>query len=153
MTCKINTRLLVPLNSITLTCLISCALALIYLGSQVAFNAIISLYLVALTFTYSLSVGCILWRRVTRGEAGLPQGRWKMSHRVGIAVNAATVAYCVFVFFWSFWPNTTAGGASNFNWAVAIWLAVLILALAMWIVQGRKHYRAPVSAIVDVHDR
>lgn len=47
----VHPRLLIPLNAITLSCIIACLLSLINIGSNVAFNAIISLFLVALMFT------------------------------------------------------------------------------------------------------
>lgn len=155
---RVHPRLLIPVNAIALSCVISCLLALINIGSDVAFNAIISLFLVALMFTYLVCIGCVLYRRVISGEHALPAARWRMGRRTGIAINTGALLYCAFAFFWCFWPNTPltpgvlAGStfAENFNWSSVIFIGVFLLALLLYIVQGRKQYRPPVLSVVGM---
>lgn len=136
----------VPVNSIILTCAITCLLSLINIGSDVAFNAIISLQLVALMLSYSISIGCILYRRIAHPEL-LPSARWSLG-RWGIPVNIIGLAYVVFSFFWSFWPNTTVVDfIEDFNWAAVLFMAVLIVCLPMYFWKARKVYTGPVSVV------
>jgi choline transport protein len=142
------------MNAITLTCLIACALALINIGSKVAFNAIISLMLVALTFTYIVAIACVLWRRTSNCEKHrLPEARWSMGRRTGVVVNIGALLYSIFAFFWCFWPNSTSRGAAYFNWSVVLFVLVGFVALAMWFAKGRKEYRGPVAMVVGRDER
>jgi choline transport protein len=54
----------VPRNAVLVTCTFSILLSLINLGSTVAFNAIISLQLLALMATYCISIGCVFYQRL-----------------------------------------------------------------------------------------
>lgn len=135
----------VPSNAVLLSSLIAALLALINIGSTTAFNAIVSLQVVSLMFTYAVSLSCILWRRITAPES-LPSARWSLG-RYGVAVNGAGLVYVVFAFFWSFWPTHARVGAEDFNWAVTLFGAVGALCLVMYYVQGRYVYRGPVREV------
>ncbi|KAJ7821642.1 amino acid permease-domain-containing protein [Mycena leptocephala] len=121
----VHPTLHVPVNSIVLTCLITCLLALINIGSSIAFNAIISLQLVALMFSYTVE-----------------------SRRWGVPVNAAAVAYAVFAFFWSFWPAGTPVDKSSMNYGVVMFGGVGAMCAVSYWVQGRHVYKGPVATVV-----
>jgi L-asparagine transporter-like permease len=53
-----------PFNAVYLSFLVALLLCLITLGSDTAFNIIISVSLLVLMSTYMLSIGCVLLRRV-----------------------------------------------------------------------------------------
>ncbi|KAJ7681611.1 amino acid/polyamine transporter I [Mycena rosella] len=142
----VHPTLHVPVNSIMLTCLITCLLALINIGSSIAFNAIISLQLVALMFSYTVSIGCVLHRRLTRPDL-LPKARWSLG-RWGVPVNAAAVTYAVFAFFWSFWPAGTPVDTSNMNYGVVMFGGVGAMCVVSYWVQGRHVYKGPVATVI-----
>lgn len=52
---KVDEKRKLPVNSIILSCIISALLSLINIGSETAFNAIVSLNVAALMFSYSIS--------------------------------------------------------------------------------------------------
>jgi choline transport protein len=112
----------------------------INLGSAVAFNAIISLQIVALMASYSISISCILYRRLTNT---LPRARWSLG-RFGVAINILGITYALFAFFWCFWPNGMPVDVKTFNWAVVIFVGVVILCLLAYFINGRKVYTGPV---------
>lgn len=141
----VNPRKEIPANAVALTCLISALLSLINIGSVAAFNAIISLQVVALMFTYCISISCILYRRLYHPKS-LPMARWSLG-RWGIAVNIAGLAYAAYAFFWCFWPNATPVDPKSFNWAVVMFLGVIMLSLGMYWARGRKVYRGPVVLV------
>ncbi|RDW71023.1 hypothetical protein BP6252_07586 [Coleophoma cylindrospora] len=135
----------VPVNAIILTCVITILLSLINIGSSVAFNAIISLQIVALMMTYCCSISCVLYRRIVHPEL-LPFARWSLG-RWGVLVNSIGVAYVTFSFFWSFWPNTTPVDVGSFNWSVVLFVAVFALCIVQYVLRGRKVYFGPVTTV------
>lgn len=142
----VDTRRKIPTNAVLLSCLITALLALINLGSDAALNAIISVQVAALMLTYSVSISCVLYRRVAYPEPLLP-ARWSLG-RWGLPVNVAGLAYVLFAFFWSFWPNAVPVARDSFNWSVVIFAGVLVVALVMYAVRGRTVYVGPVVQVV-----
>ncbi|KAF8847927.1 amino acid transporter [Acephala macrosclerotiorum] len=141
----VSTTKELPVNSIILTCIITCLLSLINIGSATAFNAIISLQVCAIMLTYLISVSCVLYRRLAHPEL-IPKARWSLG-KWGVPVNFVGVVYVSFVFFWSFWPNQVPVDVNNFNWSVVLFLGVLGICLVMYVVKGRKVYNGPVTII------
>ena len=91
--------------------------------------------------TYTISIGCVLWRRIACPET-LPAARWSLG-RWGIAVNTAGVLYAFWAFFWAFWPNSVPVNVGNFNWSSVMFVGVTLLSLVMYLFQGRFVYEGP----------
>jgi amino acid transporter len=142
----VHPKLHIPANAIATTCLITCLLALINIGSSVAFNAIISLQIVALMFSYAISISCVLYRRLAHPEL-LPPARWSLG-KWGVLINSVGLAYAIFAFFWCFWPGETPVDAESMNWGVVMFVGVAIVCALSYAVQGRKIYKGPVSTVV-----
>ncbi|KAJ5677035.1 uncharacterized protein N7477_002668 [Penicillium maclennaniae] len=142
---KIDKKRQIPINAIALSCTISCALSLINIGSETAFNAIISLNVAALMYTYIISIGCVIYRKIWHPES-LPPRRWNMG-RWGLAVNIIGLLYCCFALFWSLWPSDLPVTLDNFNWSVVIFGGVFIISLAMYLIKGRKEYSGPAAIV------
>lgn len=141
----VNKKLETPANSVTVTCLITIALSLINIGSDVAFNAIISLNVVSLMITYVISIGAVLYRRIKHPEL-LPACQWSLG-RWGVPVNAAGMLYSLWAFFWCFWPEATPVEPSSFNWASVMFFGVSLIALVDYVIRGRKQYKGPVVLV------
>ncbi|KAK5702464.1 hypothetical protein LTR17_022297 [Elasticomyces elasticus] len=142
---KIDENRHIPVNATILSSVVSCALALIYIGSPLAFYAITSLGAVALLQCYSLSIACLLWRRIKHPET-LPPSKFSLG-RWGIPINAAAVLYGTWAFFWCFWPQTVPVTAGGFNWASPIFVLALIVSFLYFIFTARKHYVGPVTEV------
>jgi choline transport protein len=142
---KVDEKRSIPQNACILTSVISICLALIYIGSPVAFYAITSLLTVALLQCYCLSIGCLLWRRIRHPET-LPPAQFSLG-KFGIPVNAAAVIYAFWSFFWSFWPQFYPVTAPGFNWASVIFVSVLIGALLHFVFVARHKYTGPVALV------
>lgn len=142
---KVDPKRKIPANAILLSCIISCALSLINIGSETAFNAIISLNVAALMYTYIVSIICVIYRKIWHPNT-LPHRRWDMG-RAGLAVNIIGLLYCCFALFWSLWPSERHVTRENFNWSVVIFVGVFIMSLLMYIVSGRKKYSGPVVIV------
>lgn len=133
-----------PFNAVYLSTIISIILSLISLGSSLAFNIIVSLSLLALMSTYSLSIGCVLLRRI-QGPA-LPPARWSLG-RWGFPINMLAVVYSAFIVLMSCFPSEAAPALEDANWAPLIWVAVILLSLVAYLFHGRKHFTPPVMFI------
>lgn len=148
---KVDTNRRIPVNAIALSCIISCLLSLINIGSLTAFNAIISLNVAALMYTYIMSIGCVIYQKIWHAET-LPPRRWDMG-RWGLPVNIIGLVYCCFAFFWSLWPSDRLVTLDNFNWSVVIFGGVFIVSLGMYVFKGRKEYVGPVAIVSRSYDR
>ena len=100
-----------PVNAILLTAAITILLSLIGVGSSTAFNAILSVSAVGQMGTYSISISCVLYRRITAPET-LPKAQWGLG-RLGVPVNGIGALYAWFSFFFAFWPGSTPVDASS----------------------------------------
>ncbi|KAK7546379.1 amino acid permease 2 [Phyllosticta citricarpa] len=139
---RVDPKLEVPTNSVTATCLFTVLLSLINIGSDTAFNAIISLNLCSLMITYVVSIGCVLWRRLRHPET-LPLARWSLG-RWGVPVNVMGTLYALHAFFWCFWPDSTPTDVESFNWASVMFVGVGVLSTIDYWTRGRKEYSGPV---------
>ncbi len=142
---KVDEKRNVPQNASIVTSAMSFLMALIYIGSPLAFYAITSLFTVAILQCYILSIGCLLWRRVYYPES-LPYAQFSLG-KWGIPTNIAAIVYGTWSFFWSFWPQEYPVTAEGFNWASPLFAAALIGALAHYTLIGRKRYHGPVALV------
>ncbi|KAL1865527.1 hypothetical protein Daus18300_007172 [Diaporthe australafricana] len=140
---RVDPELNVPRNSCLFTLGFIVVMCLIYLGSAVAFNAILSIGLVSIMGTYGLSTGCVLYRRLRWPET-LPPVRWSLG-RWGVLVNGIAVTYASFAFFWSFWPIYYSPTPETMNWSVVMFGGVMSVAVVAYFVRGRKMYEGPVA--------
>jgi choline transport protein len=143
---RVDPVLNVPRNSCLFTLGFTIIMCLVYLGSSVTFNAILSIGIVALMATYGLSTGCVLYCRLRWPEA-LPPARWSLG-RWGILVNGIGVSYACFAFFWCFWPIYYSPTPETMNWAVVMFGGVMLLAVLAYFFRGRKMYKGPVATCV-----
>ncbi|KIW67784.1 hypothetical protein PV04_07013 [Phialophora macrospora] len=142
---KVNPELNVAANSCFVTWGYSVVMSLIYIGSPIAFNAIISLAIVALMATYAISIGCVLWRRIVHPET-LPPVYWSLG-KWGVPVNTIGLVYATYAFFWAFWPIYWKPTADEMNWAIVIFSGVMFISGVNWIFSARKMYTGPVATV------
>lgn len=134
----------VPFNAVYVTSFIVVLLSLIVLGSELAFNIIVSLSLLGLLSTYMISIGCVLWKRITNQP--LPPARWSLG-RYGLAINAFAFFYSFFIIVFSCFPTNLPIDLSTANWAPLVWVGVGILSVIFYVSYGTKHYTAPVDFV------
>ncbi|KAF2007964.1 GABA permease [Amniculicola lignicola CBS 123094] len=135
----------IPANAIALTCVITMLLSLINIGSSIAFEAMISLQVVALMCTYAVSISCVLYRRIVHPDL-IPNARWSLG-KWGVGVNCVGLLYVTQAAFWSFWPPQKEIQIDSFNWAVVLFVLLVGLSLGMYGWRGRKEYKGPVADI------
>lgn len=155
----VNQHYKVPANSIVVSIIFTTVMALINIGSTAAFNAFLSVSVVALMATYSISIFCMLLKRI-RHEP-LVSARWRLFGRntnqdergsglgrYGLFVNSLALVYSVWSFFWGFWPSIKDVTPATLNWAFLIFTAIMALAALAYVVHARKVYDGPVAKVV-----
>lgn len=134
----------VPLNALITTCVISCLLSLISLGSSVALSAIISLSTSALLTAYLGCLGCMIWRRWT--GAPLPPAVFSLG-KYGLAINIFSFAMVFAFMVLSFFPMYNNPTPETMNWSIVIYTVVAIFSTVYYFAYGRKQYAGPVTLV------
>ncbi|EKM57694.1 uncharacterized protein PHACADRAFT_90748 [Phanerochaete carnosa HHB-10118-sp] len=153
----VHPRYKVPANAIGVNVAFATVLSLINIGSTAAFDAILSIGVVALMATYSISIACVLLKRL-RGEP-LVHARWTFVKddtgklggsfgRYGVVVNGVGLTYSLWSFFWSFWPPVKHVQPVSMNWAIVIFGAIMGLAAVTYVVHAHDVYDGPVAKVV-----
>ncbi|KAJ6780907.1 hypothetical protein PWT90_03982 [Aphanocladium album] len=142
---QVDAKRSIPTNACIVTGTTTALLSLIYIGSPVAFYAVISLSTVAILQCYCFSIGCLLWRRIAYPET-LPPAKFSLGIW-GIPTNIAAVLFSFYSFFWCFWPQENHVNAGGFNWASPLFVVTGIVAFAYYFLGGRKKYHGPVVHI------
>lgn len=149
--------------SIALVSVIACLLALISLGSTVAFNDVVSLTVSSLYISYLIGNGLLLWRRINgsikaydsssdgltniAGAECLSWGPWRIPESFGTAVNAFGCLYLVVIMFFSFWPTMMHPDAMHMNYSSLMLGSVVIFAVMYYVIRARNVYKGPVIQI------
>jgi amino acid transporter len=138
---RVNSNLEIPLNALLLVGVICALLALIPIGSSIAFYALVSLPLIGLNISYFFPILFIMIRKL-RGRHPT-YGPFKLGHW-GIPVNLLALCYILYVLSFVALPPFRPVTAKNFNYAGPLMLVVICLALADWVISGRRRFSVPV---------
>ena len=144
---QIEPRTSMPVWSILCSTMISLLLALINIGSYVAFNAFTRLVIAGFHSSFLVAASLTLLKRLTKQDVPVRWGPFTLG-RAGIPVNVFSIAYSIIGIFFSFWPPSINPTPTSMNWSVAVYGGVLLLSLAFWAVHGRNFYTGP---ILEIH--
>ncbi|RSH84156.1 uncharacterized protein EHS24_005660 [Apiotrichum porosum] len=137
----VHARLKVPVY-----CLVFCGgwgivFGLLYLGSSVAFNAILAVAILLLQISYITPI-IIVFIRGEKAFAGHSRtyslGRWRRVVN-GLAIAFAVMTSVIFVFP----PAIPVTSGSSMNYAIVAFAVVLIMCGVTWLVDGRKNFTGP----------
>jgi choline transport protein len=143
---RVNENTNTPLYAIGATLMFGVLISLISLGSSVAFAAITSVQLFALVFTYGITIGCLIYRRLAGYP--LPHAAWSLG-RAGLAVNVTAVAYSLYLIVFIAFPVTVPVTLETLNWSPVIFGGVVVLAAAYYIAYARKVFVGPVAYVTS----
>ncbi|KAJ5550591.1 choline transport protein [Penicillium sp. DV-2018c] len=152
----------VPIYSVLLTTCVACLLALIPIGSSVAFNDLVAMSISGLYLSYMVVAGLLLWRRCTGGisnarsgdsavvntvDAKLVWGPFHLPGIWGILVNTFALIYMTIAVFFSFWPPSWVVTVQTMNFSVVGTVGVIVLSLVYYAIRARKVYDGPIVEI------
>jgi choline transport protein len=162
---QVDPKTSIPVNAISVTCVIAALLLLISLGSTVALSAVISFTINSFYGSYFISAAILLYRRIAgdikESTADLPGedissnhmsnsltwGPWHVRGLAGTLINAYACVWMIFVLFWSCWPTVTPVTAPTMNYSIFITIFVAFASGLYYLVWARKSY---VGAIPEV---
>lgn len=125
------------------TVVINVLIALISVGSTVAFQALLSVNVVAYFSSFILAAGIMLHKRLTTANSEIPWGPFRLG-KAGIPITIFALIYTVWALFFSFWPTTSHVEADTMNYSVLIFGAAVLFSLIFWAFWGRKTYVGPI---------
>ena len=167
--CQVDGRTKIPIISVLTTTIFCVLLALISIGSDVAFNDAVSLTLAALYASYFIACALLLWRRATGsilspdevdqvdaelynlpGSAGkLIWGPWRVRGLLGVLINTFACIYLLIVWIFVFWPPTKKVTPESMNYSSLVMGAVAIFSAVYYVFWGRRTYHGPVVDTVN----
>jgi choline transport protein len=142
---RLHERWKIPFNTVALTAVINIGLSLINIGSTAAFNAIISLSVVALYGTYITPIILLLSMRLKYPKS-ISWGPFKMG-RWGPAVNVVSICYTIYASIFLLFPPVAATTSVNMNWSSLVCGGTALFALVAWWSGGNKRYKGPLKEI------
>ncbi|KAJ6191028.1 hypothetical protein N7519_001049 [Penicillium mononematosum] len=143
----VNRSTQIPICSVLVSTIITVLLSLINIGSTAAFNAVASVMIAALFTTYILPIAAVI--RVRFQPGGIPPSRFSLGI-FGLPVNVFSLAWLCFAIIFTFFPTANNPTLVDMNWSILVFGAVVIFAIALYIVHGRRVYRAPVTQVRKV---
>ncbi|KAK0794516.1 hypothetical protein LTR91_018459 [Friedmanniomyces endolithicus] len=134
----------IPLRAIIVSTMITTLLSMVNLGSNTAFNAFNSLATISILFSYTITIGCLIWRRLF-GDP-LPPRRWSLG-KWGLPLNIISLCCTTPMLFFYVWPLTYPVTPQNMNWSSTMFAAVLFIAAVYYLIKGRHEYDGPVLLV------
>lgn len=119
-------------------------MALVNIGSTVAFNQILSLGVCALLGSYLVSIGSVAYRRISRQPlltAHFKLGRW------GLPLNLISLAFLAVAWVISFFPPMVNPPVEAMNWSCLVFGTVMIGAGGYYAGWARHVYVGPVEYV------
>ncbi|CAE6454999.1 unnamed protein product [Rhizoctonia solani] len=135
-------RFQAPWVGVWLSAIIAIIISAAYIGSVVAFNAILSSAAIAVMLSYLQPILCrVLWPESMEVRGPFHLGKYSR------IVNIISALFTVFVCILFILPTSMPVNALNMNYSVVAIGAVLILILGSWMLYGRYHFKGPVSTV------
>ncbi|TVY39860.1 Choline transport protein [Lachnellula subtilissima] len=138
----VHPTLKIPINALLLVGFIMCLLALIYIGSTTAFNALISLPTIALYISYFIPILFIVIRKIQGRHpkyGPFKLGRW------GLPINMFAMTYILYMLTFVGFPTVVPVTADNMNYAGPLVIALILLAIGDFFFTGRKRFVVPTA--------
>ncbi|KAL8746568.1 MAG: hypothetical protein Q9184_007728, partial [Pyrenodesmia sp. 2 TL-2023] len=156
---KVHPTLELPLNSLILTTSLVIIFGCIFLGSDSAFNAIVSASVVALGVSYAMpvAINCLRGRKMLRerrftlpgwfgwfanlvrtlipGNVVVSEPQANLS-QLGIAYTIVTTVFFLF-------PPELPVTGTNMNYCVVVFAIIILTSTFQWFVDGRKNFKGP----------
>ncbi|KAF2724430.1 choline transport protein [Polychaeton citri CBS 116435] len=131
-----NQTLDVPLRAHLTSCVLVAIVGVLYLGSDTAFNSMVTATIVLLYISYAVPVTCLLF---VKGRDNIKHGPFWMG-KIGAVSNVVLLAWTLFTLVMYSFPYTQPVTAGNMNYVSAVYGVVTLIVLTDWFLRGRKHY-------------
>jgi hypothetical protein len=141
---QVSPKLQIPLPALAFVAVVCALLALINIGSTVAFTALVSLPLVALYISYFIPIFLLTLRKLSGQHpkyGPFQLGRW------GLPINIFSLCYIVFIIIWTPFPPVRPVTKDTMNYAGPITIGVILIALLDWFTSGKRRFTVPTARL------
>lgn len=159
---QIDAKHHVPTNALWVPIVIVMLLSLLNIGSTAAtaFSAFTALSSLGLYTSYIIAISCILHARLTgrlgeKPESPVQYGGWRMWKGIAIPVNILALVWTIYLTIWLPFPTTLPVTGTNMNYALPIYVFVILCSLGYWFTWGRKSWpglNLAAIGMVEAHD-
>ena len=136
---KVHPSLGVPLNALLVNVAVVIAFGCIFLGSDVAFNAITASAVVSLGVSYAIPIAVNL----AQGRRMLPERAFKLPDWLGWTTNIIGLAYTVLTTVLFLFPPAIPVSGVSMNYCVVAFAVIVLISAVQWVVDGRKNFVGP----------
>jgi choline transport protein len=136
---KVHPTLDVPMNAIYLNVAIVVVFGCIYLGSSVAFNAIIASAVVALGLSYGIPIAI----NIAYGRSKLPERSFALPSWLGWTANIIGLVYTIVTTVLFLFPPALPVNGTSMNYCIVAFAIIVFISLFQWVVDGRKNFKGP----------
>lgn len=134
----------VPVNAIIANTIVTVLLSLVFLGSPVAFQALVSFYALSLYMSYFIAIAMFLCYRITNRD--ILYCPWRLG-KLGIPINILALAFCLLPVVYRPFPQGTPITWASMNYSGPI-LGFILLAIAVsWILGAKNHFKGPIVGV------
>jgi amino acid transporter len=133
-----------PRRAVWATIFLAFCIACINFGPLVGFNAIISLVICSLSFSYTITIACTIYRRFF--GAPLPKERFNLGTWGG-PINIIALCCCAPVTVISLFPSVPNPTPAYMNWACVVFGFVVIVAAVNYAISGRTVFNPPMRKL------
>ncbi|KAF9256311.1 amino acid transporter [Marasmius fiardii PR-910] len=138
-------RFQAPYVGVWTSVLVGCAISCTYIGSPIAFNAILSSAAIAVMLGYLQPIIIrVFWPSALSTRGPFHLGRWSW------AINAASFAFTVFVCVLFILPTSHPVNKDNMNYAVVSVGGLLLIVALTWTFWGRYRFKGPVHTNINI---
>lgn len=139
---KVNTKLDVPVNAHLMSCTWVAILGCLYMGSETAFNAMVTGCIIFLLLSYAVPTLCLLAKK-----RNIPQGPFWLGP-VGLVANIVVVLWTIFACVFFSFPPQMPVNAGNMNYVCVVVGVYFAYCMIYWFTWGRTHF----MKVVEGHD-
>lgn len=145
---KVHPTLGVPMNALYLNVVVVVIFGCIYLGSTIAFNAIVAASVVALGVSYGIPIAI----SVAQMRRKLPERSFKLPSWLGWTANIIGLVYTVVTTVLFLFPPQKEVTGTSMNYCVVAFGVIVTISAIQWMVDGRKSYQGPRVTVNDVEE-
>ncbi|KAK6827757.1 hypothetical protein PG987_011098 [Apiospora arundinis] len=128
-----------PIWALVLTTVVQMLLGLIYLGSSTAFNAFVSVGVMALAVSYGIPI----LLSMINGRRGVNTASWTVGSTIGWVVNTVALAWICFEVILFSMPTAIPVTGATMNYAIVVFVGFMTISAAWYLLHARKVYKGP----------
>lgn len=136
----------IPIRSVWLPIVIVMLLALLNIGSSIAFSVIVALSTLGLYQSYLMAIACMVYARI---QGRLEPGGWSLG-RWGLPINIFAIVYSAYIMIFLCFPSFLPIDPTTMNYALPINAFVQLIALGLWFFWAKKNWKGLNKEIIDV---